>query len=81
MIITLTFFGQLRELVGCDEIDLELKQEIRLQELKQIVSERFPVLQTQMSVVSFAIDNEYMPADTLIQDSSRVALLPPICGG
>ncbi|MFQ5651547.1 MAG: MoaD/ThiS family protein [bacterium] len=79
--ITLRFFGQLRELANCDEADIQVKEDTKVEDLIWLVGERFPNLREHLEFVSISIDNEYAAKGTVLQDGNVVGLLPPISGG
>ncbi len=74
--ITVLFFGKLREIAGTS-IDLppvastdELLDQLRLQ---------YPALAAEKYVV--AVDKKTITANTMLNNNSIVALLPPFSGG
>ncbi len=81
MKVTVKFFGQLKDLAGTDEIELQLKEQTTVGDLVWILGERFPNMREHLKVVSFAVDNEYAPKATVLQDGNEVGALPPISGG
>lgn len=81
MKITLKFFGQLRELTKCDEAELQIKEDTKVEDLIWLLGERFPNIREHLKVVSFSIDNEYAEKGTALKDGNVVGLLPPISGG
>ena len=81
MEIKLRFFGQLKEITKVDVEAIQVKEETTLDDLVWIVGQRFPNLQEHLKTVSFAIDKEYAPKETLLKEGNEVSLLPPISGG
>ncbi|MFQ5677018.1 MAG: molybdopterin converting factor subunit 1, partial [bacterium] len=80
MKIKLRFFGQLRELAKTEETEIEVKDQTTVGDLVWLVGERYPNLREHLKVVSFSIDNEYAPKETILNDGNEVGLLPPISG-
>ena len=81
MKITLKFFGQLRELTKCDETEIQIKEDTKVEDLIGVLGERFPNIREHLKVVSFSIDNEYAGKGTVLHDGNVVGLVPPISGG
>jgi molybdopterin converting factor subunit 1 len=73
-------FAQLRELVGREEVELDIEQPTVSAVFDALVAEH-PELGEFRHVVSFAVNDEYVPAETVISEDSEVALIPPISGG
>ncbi len=81
MKIKLRFFGQLKELTGTEEAEIQIKENTRVEDLIWLLGERYPNIREFLNHVSFSIDNEYASKDTVLADNNEVGLLPPISGG
>ncbi|MFQ5865669.1 MAG: molybdopterin converting factor subunit 1 [bacterium] len=81
MKIKLRFFAQLRDLVHCEETEIEIKNGATVEHLVNILGERYPNLREPLKTVSFGVNNEYASKDTILKHGDEVALLPPISGG
>ncbi len=79
--ITLKFFGPLRELTKLDEVEIEIQENARVEDLVGLVGEQYPGIRDHLKVVSFSVGNEYAPKGTKLKDGDTVGLLPPISGG
>ena len=73
--ITLRYFAHLRELRGQSEERITLNGPISISDL---FTQIFNIDSTS---IRFAIDAEYVSADTLVSDGDEVAFLPPMGGG
>ncbi len=81
MKINVQLFAILREAAGASRFDLEVPAQTTARQVAQILAERFPKLRAYLPVLSFAVNGELVPAETLVPDASEVALLPPVSGG
>ena len=77
--VTVKFFALLREQARCDALTLEtfapspaaLYEELR----------RTHALTVPAKILSYAVNERYVPADTPLREGDRVAFIPPIAGG
>ena len=81
MKIKLQFFAQLRDLAKTSETVLEVPVGTTIRDLAEIIAGQHPELASHLKTVSYAMDNEYTPANTEIKSDSTIALIPPISGG
>lgn len=81
MTVTLKFYGQLRDIIGKNEEEIEVKENTTIADLAEAIGQRFPKLREHLQTVSFAVDNEYAPKGTVLMEGNEVGLLPPISGG
>ncbi len=73
--ITILYFAHLRETRGVSEEGMRLEQSVSVGVLFSQIFNMSPV------GIRFAIDAEYVSADTLISDGDEIAFLPPMGGG
>lgn len=81
MTITLKFYGQLRDITKNKETQIQVRESATVGELAEMLTQEFPELRDHLKTVSFAVDNEYAPKKTVLQEGNEVGLLPPISGG
>jgi molybdopterin synthase catalytic subunit len=81
MRLRVRLFAVLRERAGAEEVELDgLPEELDLRALKREIAARFPAL-GDLGHVAGVVDERYVPDDTSLSATSRVALLPPVSGG
>ena len=73
--ITLRYFAHLREIRGQSEETMTLESPISIGELFA------QIFKMEAISIRFAIDAEYVSADTLVSDGDEIAFLPPMGGG
>ena len=81
MKITLLAFATASQALGCRELDLELPDQSRLEDLQQILIERYPKLIPLWPRLAIAINGEIAKPDSPLPPDAEVALLPPVSGG
>lgn len=82
MQIEVVFFGRLKQDVGEKQKTLELQRNsLTIDELVDILIERYPVLEAQLATVAYAVNDELVESDYVLHDGDQAALLPPVSGG
>lgn len=80
-VVKVLFFAHLKELSGVDKASIPTHKAIRVAELKQLLRERFPILDERLKNVLVAVNQQYAEDDDLIQPGDEVAFFPPVSGG
>jgi molybdopterin converting factor subunit 1 len=75
------FFAQLKDVTGCDAIELAFPSPLNGEQLWARLAEQFPGLLAHRGNVRLARNWEYSDAQTQFADSDEVALIPPVSGG
>jgi molybdopterin converting factor subunit 1 len=75
------FFAQLKDVTGCDAIELELSSPLNGEQLWARLAEQFPGLLAHRGNVRLARNWEYADARTKFADPDEAALIPPVSGG
>ncbi len=75
------FFGQLKEIVGAAEDDVELSEGARVEDLFERYARRFPKLSEFRSSIAASVNQEYAQWRAPLVDGNEVAFLPPVSGG
>jgi molybdopterin converting factor subunit 1 len=75
------FFAQLKDLTGCDGIELGRPAPANSDELWTLLLEKYPGLATHRGNVRLARNWEYAAPDTQFTEGDEVALIPPVSGG
>ncbi len=74
-------FGIAKDIAGYKTITVEADKAMHnVSDLKAWLSQRYPALQ-QLDSYAIAVDAEYADSDTLINNNSEIAVLPPVSGG
>lgn len=82
MQLHIRLFAGLAELLGSPSIQVDFDQEtLTAEELKAVLSERFPAASGQIEQALVAVNQEYAPDHTTISAKDEVALIPPVSGG
>jgi molybdopterin synthase sulfur carrier subunit len=73
--ITIRYFAHLREVRGQSEETMTLEAPVTVGNLFA------QIFKMDATSIRFAIDAEYVSAETLVSDGDEVAFLPPMGGG
>lgn len=75
-------FAAVRDLAGCDVVEVELPDPVLAADVIEALGRRFPQLSGLLPSCRLAVDCEYVTGETAIVDPSvEVALIPPVSGG
>ncbi|MEM9554119.1 MAG: molybdenum cofactor biosynthesis protein MoaE [Acidobacteriota bacterium] len=80
MKIQVLAFASVAELLGADQLDLELAPGSRLSDLRRLLADRAPQLSTR-GELAWAVDGALVRDDPELADGVEVAILPPVSGG
>jgi len=80
MRVRVLFFGVLKELIGKSEDSVELREGASVRDLLAHYRS-LPRFNGALSSIAVAVNQQYSGADTVLQASDEVALLPPVSGG
>jgi molybdopterin synthase sulfur carrier subunit len=75
------FFAQLKDVTGCDAVELALASPLNREQLWAMLLEKFPGLLAHRRNIRLARNWEYVGAETSFQDGDEAALIPPVSGG
>ena len=81
MRIKIKLFAILRDRAGVSELELELPSNATAASAGATLITRLPALQSAMGSVAYAVNREYAPATTVLNDGDELALIPPVSGG
>ncbi len=79
--VRVLFFGAARDVVGAEEIGLELPVPSTAASAREEVLTRYPGLQGFGKSLLFAVNQEYAEPDREIKDRDELAVFPPVSGG
>ena len=81
MNVKLLFFGELKDRVGKDHMDLILPEAVSVDSLLAKALGDEADHQVWQKSIMYAVNEEQVSASTQIQDGDEVAFLPPMSGG
>jgi molybdopterin converting factor subunit 1 len=81
MNVQVKLFAVARELAGGDKLDVEIAERATLADLRLAIAKQFPALQRILPHTLWAVDAEYAGENTIINEHSDIALIPPVSGG
>ena len=81
MKIKALFFASCRDIVGNREMDLDVAEGARVQELRSELLRNYPRLAALDEVLSIAVNSEYVDDTTILNPGDEVAFIPPVSGG
>jgi molybdopterin synthase catalytic subunit len=81
MQIKVLFFGQLRDLCGKSEEQLDLPPGSQLAAVFEHYAARFPKLREMARSIVLARNQEFAAPDVELSEQDEIALLPPVSGG
>jgi len=77
----LRLFATLRDKVGADPIELDLKDGAHVSDLIQAVAKKYPQIAPALKTSLIAINQQYAFAEDVVNHGDEVALFPPVSGG
>jgi molybdopterin converting factor subunit 1 len=75
------FFAQLKDVTGCDALELATQSPLNREQLWAMLLEKFPGLREHRGNVRLTRNWEYAEADAQFINTDEVALIPPVSGG
>lgn len=81
MKVRVKFFAMLREKVGAGEIIREMKEGSTVAELWGGLQKEFPKLAVPGIRLLYAVNQNYVAQDQVLQDQDEVVFIPPVSGG
>jgi molybdopterin synthase catalytic subunit len=81
MRVRVLFFGQLKDITGVSQEDVELSDGARVEDLFKRYGRRFPKLAEFRPSVAASVNQEYSGWRAPLASGDEVAFLPPVSGG
>ena len=75
------FFAQLKDVTGCDAVDIAVPVPLNTAQLWAELLQRFPGLAAHRGNVRLARNWDYAGPDATFSGSDEIALIPPVSGG
>ncbi len=80
MKITVKFFALGKDLIGQDELEMELSESGVVADLIAQLEEKFPPFK-ELGSYLIAVNLEYAEHTDALKDGDEVAIIPPVSGG
>lgn len=81
MEITVLYFALLRDRAGSRMEILEVREGIRVADLREILQQRHPGLSAALGTAVYAINREFATTEDILEHGDEVAVFPPVSGG
>lgn len=81
MSVRVLFFGPLTDITGSGTHSLTLPEAATVQQLHNLLFEKWPALRTHASSLLTAVNMTYARRDEIIPPDAEVAVMPPVQGG
>lgn len=81
MKVTVLYFGQLRELAGKREAQVEVPEASTVRDLFEQCSREFPALKDFKDVIAIGVNRDFAERDRVLSPGDEVAMMPPVSGG
>lgn len=81
MKVTVKFFAILRERAGAAQITTELREGSTVNDLWRVLQQEYPRLNVSGIRLLYAVNQNYVSADTALKDQDEVVFIPPVSGG
>jgi len=81
MKLTVKLFAAARDLVGHQEVEVDLPAGANIGDLRRQMGEQFPALASLLTHAMFAVDAKYVADDVPAPENSEIACIPPVSGG
>ncbi len=81
MAVRVLLFARLAELAGTREVDLDIGEGLTAADAYRLLVQRDGSLAGFESSLAYAVNREYVGAETPLSDGDELALIPPVSGG
>ena len=79
--ITIRLFARLAQLAGAREMQLDIGDGLTAGDAYRLLVQRDGALAGFEASLAYAVNQEYVDADTLLKAGDELALIPPVSGG
>jgi molybdopterin synthase sulfur carrier subunit len=81
MKIKILFFSSIKDKLKKNSDEIEVQDEISVDQLLNILKEKYPDISDRLDNVMIAVNEEYKDKDYKLKEGDVVALIPPVSGG
>ena len=81
MKVKVLFFASLKDISGENTIELEMEENTTVDSVKIMITIMYPKLEPLLNFVRIAVNQEFVDAETVINNGDELAFLPPVSGG
>ena len=78
MKIKVKFFSSHRDAVGEKEIEVEIKENSSLNDLLEMLSEKYPKLKELKGYTVLSLNHRYADGNSRMKEGDEVAIFPPL---
>jgi molybdopterin converting factor subunit 1 len=80
MKVNVLFFGIATDLVGENNLKLDIEKAINVSGFKTLLKEKFPTLD-KINSYAISVNEEYAEDDLVLKENDIIAIIPPVSGG
>ena len=80
MKVSVLFFGITTDLVGENNLKLDIKEAINVSSFKDFLKEKFPTLD-KINSYAISVNEEYAEDNLVLKENDLIAIIPPVSGG
>ena len=81
MNVRVQFYAQLRELIGVNELDVEIPQGVTVRELLEKIYAQKPALRAHDKSILIGAALEFVDRNYKVNPDEEIAIMPPVQGG
>ncbi len=81
MIVTVKFFASYRDLLGEEQLLIELEEGVTVGDVLELLKDRFPILRDQGYMPLTACNLTHVSKKHVLADGDEMAIFPPVSGG
>ncbi len=81
MEITVSLFYHLKEKAGVDKIDIDVRDDATIGDLKMYLEEHYPSLRSHLDNVMILMDKQIVLDEDSIKNNAHISFLTPVGGG
>ena len=78
---TVLLFAQLRESIGRDRLNIELRDGATVADALEALAREHDIVRDMRGRIAVAVDEKYQPETAVLRDGNTIALIPPVSGG